>query len=321
MLTAGADLAATPPGLRLSPYHLGCLLAAAAAIFLACKGVLVKDALLAGADPTAVIAVRMGVSLPCFAAVLWWTSREAPRLGWRTIGLVAALGVIGFHLASWLDVLGLRHVSVALERIVLYVYPSLVVGLNWALGRGRPSFAMLVAVAVTWLGIAVSFTDQRLAGGGIGSGVLLVLGSALAYAIYMVGIEPVLRRHGGLRTTALAMCAACAGVVLHGILAVPAALWAAQPPQLWRDGTLLAVFATVLPILMGGAAMRRIGGSPSAIISTIGPGVTVLAAWAWLGERPTAWTWAGLALTVAGSLVVGLYCREDQPTSHTKGLP
>lgn len=307
MLTAG-----DPARQRPTPYHVGCLLAATAAVFLACKGVLVKDALLAGADPTAIIAVRMGVSLPCFVAVLWWCSRGAPPISWRTIGLVAVLGLIGFHLASWLDVLGLRHVSVALERIVLYVYPTLVVGMNWALGRARPGPAMLIAVAVTWLGIAVSFADQTLAGSDVATGVLLVLGSALAYAIYMVGIEPTMRRFGGLRITALAMCAACSGVVVHGILAVPAELWAVQPAELWRDGVLLAAFATVLPILMGGAALRRIGGGPSAIISTIGPGVTVLAAWAWLGERPSPWTWAGLALTVAGSLVVGFKRREDQ---------
>jgi drug/metabolite transporter (DMT)-like permease len=318
---AQAGVADDPVRLRLNPYHVGCMLAAAAAIFLACKGVLVKDALLAGADPIAVIAVRMGVSLPCFAAVLWWCSRGVPSIGWQSVGLVAILGLIGFHLASWLDVLGLRHVSVALERIVLYVYPTLVVGMNWALGRARPGAGMLIAVAVTWLGIAVSFADQTLDGGNVATGVMLVLGSALAYAIYMVGIEPTLRRHGGLRTTALAMCAACGGVVLHGILAVPAALWAAQPSVLWRDGILLAVFATVLPILMGGAALRRIGGGPSAIISTIGPGVTVMAAWAWLGERPGLYTWIGLALTVAGSLIVGLQRREAPSAPVAKEFP
>lgn len=321
MLTAGAGVAGEPPRLRLGPYHAGCLLAAGAAVFLACKGVLVKDALLAGADPTAVIAVRMGVSLPCFAVVLWWCSRGAPRLGRRSVGVVALLGLVGFHLASWLDVLGLRHISVALERIVLYIYPTLVVAMNWALGRARPGVAMLAAVAVTWLGIAVSFADQSVGGGEVAAGVVLVLGSALAYAVYMVGIEPTLRRHGGLRVTALAMCAACAGVVLHGVLAVPAHLWAAQPSALWRDGVLLAAFATVLPILMGGAALRRIGGGPSAIISTIGPGVTVMAAWAWLGERPTPWTWAGLALTVAGSLIVGLPRRGDRSAPIAKELP
>ncbi len=290
----------------MDPYRLGCLLAAASAILFAAKGVLIKDALNAGADATALLAVRMAVSLPCFALVAWWMGRGAARLGRRDLLLTGLFGVCGFHLASWLDIQGLRHVGVALQRIVLYVYPTLVVALAWAVGRGRPGGVLVIAVAVTWAGIALSCVGQPLAGADLALGVMLVAGSAAAYAVHIVGIEPVMKRHGGVRVAALGMCVACASALLHVLVQVPLALWAAQPSELWSRGTTLALLGTVVPVLLAGAALRRIGGGPAAVIGTVGPGITVLLAWAWLGETPTGWTWIGLALTVAGGLAVSV---------------
>ncbi|MCK6488947.1 MAG: DMT family transporter [Planctomycetes bacterium] len=289
----------------MDPHRLGCALAAASAILLALKGVLIKDALNAGADPTALLWVRMAASLPCLAVVAWWCGRGAPPLPWRARLAAAACGLVGFHLAGFLDVHGIQHISVALERVILYLFPTMVVALNWALGRARPAPALWTAVAITWLGVAVSCIGQPLTRGSVPLGILLVAGAAAAYAAYFVGIEPLIRRHGALRTAALAMGAACLGVVVHGALAVPAGVWLRQPAAVWRDGLLLAGLCTVLPALLGGGALGRIGGGPSAVIASIGPGVTVLAAWAWLGERPTPWIALGLALSVVGAIVAG----------------
>ncbi len=290
----------------MDPYRFGCLLAAGAAILFAAKGVLIKDALNAGADATALLAVRMAVGLPCFALVAWWMGRGAQALGRRELILVGVYGVVGFHLASWLDIQGLRFIGVALERIVLYIYPTLVVLLAWAIGRGRPRPVLAGAVVITWVGVAVSCFGQELAGTHLALGVGLIAASAAAYAVHVVGMEPLTRRHGGMRVAALGMCVACTTALLHSAVQVPLATWAVQPPQLWSRGIALALVGTVVPVLLAGAALRRIGGGPSAVIGTIGPGVTVLLAWAWLGEEPTEWTWLGLALTVAGGLAVSL---------------
>lgn len=305
----------------MDPYRTGCLLAAVSAILFAGKGVFIRDALLAGADPTALLAVRMGISLPCFALVAWWMGRGQAAVPRRDALAIAALGVVGYHLASWLDICGLAHISVALERIVLYIYPTLVVGLAWALGRGRPGRALAAAVAVTWAGVAVSCVGQPLAGGDIVLGVGLVAASAAAYSVHVVGIEPLVRRHGGMRVAALAMCAAGATGLAHAVVQVPVAAWAVQPDELWSCGTALALVGTVAPVLLAGAALRRIGGGPSAVIGTIGPGVTVLLAWAWLGEAPTAWTWLGLALTVAGGLAVALGGPALSPGARSPACP
>lgn len=290
----------------MDTYRIGCIFAALSAILFAGKGIFIKEALNAGADATALLTVRMGVSLPCFALVAWWMGRHATPLSRREIALVVIFGVLGFHLAAWLDIQGLRFIGVALERIVLYIYPTLVVALAWIIGRGRPNATLVIAALITWIGIAISCIDQPLVGSHLALGVGLIAASAATYAVHIVGIESLMKNHGGMRIASLGMCAACVSVLLHSAAQVSATTWAAQPSQLWSCGINLALIGTVVPVLLAGAALRRIGGGPSAVIGTIGPGITVLLAWVWLGESPTPWTWVGLFLTVAGGLAVSL---------------
>lgn len=284
---------------------IGCLIAAVAAILFATKGVLVKLALNDGVDATALLAVRMLVSLPCFALAAWWLGRGREPVPARSRLAVLALGVVGFHVASWLDFQGLRFIGVALERIVLYIYPTLVMLFAWAAGRGRPGALLAAAAAVTWAGVAVSCLDQPLAGEHLALGVGLVVASAAAFAVHLVGIEPFTRRLGGARTVAWAMCAACSGVLVHALIALPASAWHGSP-MLWPAGAALGLGATVVPVLLTGMAVARIGAAPSAVIGSIGPGMTVLLAWRVLGEVPTVLTWIGFALTIAGGVAIGL---------------
>ncbi|HAT11918.1 MAG TPA: EamA family transporter [Planctomycetes bacterium] len=286
---------------------VGCAIAAVAAILFATKGVLIKLALNAGADATALLGVRMGLSLPCFAVAAWWYGRGRTGLSRREAGQVIVLGLVGFHLASWLDVQGLRFIGVALERVVLYIYPPVVVLLGWMLGRGRPGAVLTAACLVTWLGVAVSCLDQPVQGDHLALGVALVAGSALAYAVHLVGIEPLMRAHGGARVAALGFCAAGVGVLIHAAVAVPTGIWAVQPRELWTLGALLAIVGTVIPGLLAGAAISRLGAGPSAVIGTLGPGVTVLLAWAVLGEQPSAAAWIGFALTVVGGALISVW--------------
>jgi drug/metabolite transporter (DMT)-like permease len=44
---------------------------------------------------------------------------------------IAALGVVGYYLSSYLDFLGLQYISASLERLILYLNPTLVVVLGW----------------------------------------------------------------------------------------------------------------------------------------------------------------------------------------------
>ena len=99
-----------------------------AAIGFSAKAVLVKLAYRAHPiDAVTLLALRMLFSLPAFLAMGIWSHRAgaASKLSRKTWGRVIALGFVGYYLASYLDFLGLQYISAGLERLVLFLYPTL----------------------------------------------------------------------------------------------------------------------------------------------------------------------------------------------------
>ena len=95
------------------------------------RQILVKLAYRHGVDAETLLALRMAFSLPFFVAMGWISARQrSDRLTRRDWAWLFGLGLLGYYLASYLDFLGLRYISAALERLILFVYPTLVVLLS-----------------------------------------------------------------------------------------------------------------------------------------------------------------------------------------------
>lgn len=284
---------------------MGMLMAAASALLFSIKGVLVKMALPQGVDATVLLGMRMGIALPCFLVIAWWLERRAAApMTARQYAMAMVLGVVGFHGATWFDFQGLRFIDVSLERMVLYIYPTLVVLFGAALGRQRLTGMMIAALLTTYAGVALTWGGGMHLGEHAGLGVGLVAASAVAYAVYLVLAERWIALVGGLRFIAVALSAACTTVLLQALITQPWSGWA-QPMSIYAIGLALAIPGMVIPALLTGAAIRRIGPARFAIVSTLGPVSTVLMAMAVLDERPTALAWVGIALTIVGGTLVG----------------
>ena len=78
------------------------------------------------------LALRMDLrALPFFLVMGWQAERRANfRLSRADLAAMLGLGLFGYYLASYLDFLGLRYISAALERLILFVYPTLVILLS-----------------------------------------------------------------------------------------------------------------------------------------------------------------------------------------------
>jgi drug/metabolite transporter (DMT)-like permease len=251
------------------------------------------------------LGLRMGISLPFFLAISWWLGRGKPPMTLRQRLAAAILGVLGFHAATWLDFQGLRFIDVALERMVIYLYPTLVVLIGVACGRQRLTPVVVGALLATYAGVALTWSGDIHVDGYTSRGVALVAASAIAYAIYLVAAEPWITAVGGLRFISAAMSAACASVLIQALATQPLQAWV-QPGVVYGIGWLLAIPGMVIPSLLTGLAIRRIGPARFSIISTLGPVSTVLLGMAVLGEHPTALAWLGIALTIAGGAAIGL---------------
>jgi len=282
------------------------LFAIAGTISFAFRPVLIK--LGYGAAPvsaTTLLFLRMVLSLPFFAAAGWWLRNEPP-LARRDWAGIVGLGFLGYYLASLLDFLGLQYIPAGHGRLIMFLYPTLVVLLSALFLGKRATGRELAALAVTYTGIALVLSQQ------LGApaehrlfffGAALVFGSAMCYAVYLVTGSQLIRRVGSMRFTAYTMLVSTVPAVIQfGILEGAAAL--ELPRIVWYYAILLATVCTVLPVFLVAEALKRVGANQFALIGALGPVSTVLADFALLDGSLTALQLTGGALVITGVLLV-----------------
>jgi len=135
---------------------------------------------------------------------------------------------------------------------------------------------------------------------------LFVIGSALSYAIYFLVSETYTRSVGSARFTLIAMTAATVCLGPHYLFLHGAEELVTIAPTGWLLVIGIALFCVFLPVSLQAEGVRRIGAERGAVLSTVGPPTTVILAYVLLGERLSAWQWAGIALTVLGIMMLDL---------------
>lgn len=301
---------ATPAAADLSGRAVGFLLAALGAILFSGKAIVVKFTYAYGVDAVTLIAFRMLFSLPFFAFIGWQQSRRAvrgeiPVLTWPERRQVVLLGLIGYYLSSFLDFLGLQYISVGLERLILFLSPTLVL-LITAFWLKRPiASRQWLALLLSYLGVVLVFAHDMSQAGrdAVLLGSAFVFASALTYALYLIGSGELVKRVGSIRLTAYAMSiSSIACLVQFFLVHPPSAL--VQPAGFYGLSLIHATLNTVLPVFMIMAAVSRIGPPMAAQLGMLGPVSVLFLAFWFLGEPITSWQVAGTALVLAGVFVL-----------------
>lgn len=264
------------------------------------KAILIKIAYAVNSvDPVVLLGLRMFYSAPFYLAIGWWLSRTGPPIAPRDRWAIIWLGFIGYYLSSLLDFIGLQYISAALERLVLFLYPTLVVLLS-ALFYKKPITRPVVgALALSYVGIAFVFWHDGSVTGSVervALGSAVVFAGALLYATYLVFATTVIQRVGSARFTAWAMLASAGFIGAHALATQPAAALA-QPMKIHAIGLAMAVFSTVLPSFLMSEALSRIGANSTSVLGAVGP-VTTLAFGALLLSEPIG------ALQIFGAVLV-----------------
>jgi drug/metabolite transporter (DMT)-like permease len=278
-------------------------------------------------DAVTLLTLRMLFSAPFFIAMAWWAGRRTAarpitRRDWRAL---VWLGFIGYYLASLLDFMGLVYITAALERLVLFLYPTLVVLLSAVL-RGRPiTRRAVLALLLSYAGIAFVFVhDLRLGGdtAALWTGGALVFASAFAYALYLVGAGDVIARMGSLRFIAWAMLVSSTFVLTQFALTRDLALLRV-PASIYGLSLTMAVFSTVLPTWLIAEAIRRLGANTSSLIGSLGPVFTIGLGALILGEAVHGVQLFGAALVLLGVALVTLQPSRarDAAAKRAAGIP
>lgn len=285
----------------------GILLVLASAVLFSTKSIFIKLGYREAVDPVTLLTLRMVLSLPFFLVMGLWASRgeaRAPLSGRDWAGL-ALLGVGGYYLAALLDFLGLQYISAGLERLVLFLYPTFTVLISAAWLKRPVTARTWVAIGVSYVGMAlVVWPDLHHSSRDLALGMVLVLGSSLTYALYLVGSGEMIPRLGANRFTGIALSIACLTAGLQFAATHPQSVLADLSARTWGLGLILAVVCTVLPATLLTNGMRHIGATRAALIGAVGPVATLYLGYAVLGETLGWLQAAGTVFVLGGVLMV-----------------
>ncbi|OIQ88295.1 EamA-like transporter family protein [mine drainage metagenome] len=275
-------MSASPSSARL---RAGLALASAGAIAFSGKAIVAKLIYRWPIDATTLIFFRMVFALPLFALLAWWRGRGRARLSRVQFGRLLVLGFTGYYAASMLDFMGLERISASLERLILYLNPTIVLLLGALFFGRRLGSRQWLAMGLSYCGVLVVFVRELdVQGPHVVLGAALVLGSALSYATYLVLGGSLVGELGAQRLAAWAGVIASVLCIVQFVVLKPLAAALVPAPVVWLS-LLNATACTVAPIMMVMMAVERIGAALTAQTGMLGP-LSTIALSVWLLHEP-----------------------------------
>jgi drug/metabolite transporter (DMT)-like permease len=296
---------------RTKAFFIGIGICLAGAICFSTKAVLVKMAYRdVQLDAVTLLALRMLFALPFFllSAFFSYKNDSKERLKPKLLLLIALAGCLGYYISSLFDFLGLRYVSAGIERLILFMYPTLVLLISRLLFKQKIEAVQWLAVMVTYLGLALAFIHEvqiQHASRQFMIGTAYILVCAFTYAGYIVASGRLIPKVGASRFNSYAMMFACFAVLLHFFATSKTSLIHLEK-EAYVYGFLMAVISTVVPSYLVTEGIKRVGASNAAIIGSIGPISTILQANLLLNEPFTSVQAVGTSLILAGVLLISL---------------
>jgi len=293
---------------RIESPGFAVFLAISGVVMFSAKAVMVKLSYRFDVDVLTILLLRMVFALPFYLFIAFRTSRksEGHKLTIKDVIILITLGFIGYYAASYFDFYGLKFIKASLERLILFVYPTLVILITWVVFNIKPSKMQVFAIIITYAGIFLAFADDLdVSGNGLWKGVILIFLSAFTYAIYLVGSGRMIPKIGPVRFTSYAMIVSCLLVIIH-YSAIHSTEVLYQPWQIYALGFSMAIFSTVVPSFLISEAIKRMGSSNFAIYGSLGPISTIILAVIFLGERLDYYQVAGTIVVIIGVSIINL---------------
>ena len=284
----------------------GVLLGVLGVVLFSSKAVMVKRAYRYQVDAVTLLTLRMLFAFPFYLAIacIYRKHKKTEPLQKRHWIWLLVFGIIGYYLASLFDFLGLQYIKASLERIILFLYPTIVLFINRIFLKVPITKKQLVAVLLTYLGVVITFSGElELAGSDLFLGSGLVLLSAITYASYISGSGWLIPKFGVMRFTAYAMMVSCVCVFIHFLIVSELSLLDLEW-QVYALALSIAIIATVIPSFLVSLSIKYISSSNFSIVAGVGPISTILLAVLILGERLTLIQLFGALITIVGIMLV-----------------
>lgn len=253
--------------------NIGILVVFLATVFLSTKSIWAKLIYLDSLSPLNVLVCRAVLSLPFFLIPMI-------RFDWNSVNKskvfkYSFLGAILYVSSSITDFIGLLYISASLERAVLFTFPIYVFLLSSDLSR--ITFSKVVLIVSTVLGLAIMFNptvDNHLTDTLIG--ISLVLLSAIFWALFIIYSKRAVSNISSTIFTSTYMCITTVLLLLGFIIdSKNFTTFSTLQTLTMIYLVFLAIFCSIIPSYLMSFGLKRINASLAAVISAMGPIVTL----------------------------------------------
>lgn len=294
-------------------YALAMILTLTGAILFSAKGLFIKFAYQYQVDTVTLMTIRMGIAVPIYLMIGFYSERfHQQRISFGQLMAISIFGFLGYYLASYLDMHGLHYISVSLERVVLYLYPTFVLLLSALVFKQRITRTEVLSLLFAYLGIVFIFAEGMTDGmDDIFLGGILVALSAFVFAVFMVGSGKHIPVVGSVRFTAYAMSAAGLAVFIHYFITDREGLLQ-QHQQVYYWGFILSVLSTIIPTFLLAHGMKVLGAKKVSLLGVIGPVSTMLLGVVFLDESLSLMQLAGAMIVVLAVSSIVIFNKVDK---------
>jgi drug/metabolite transporter (DMT)-like permease len=282
------------------------LLTLTGVVFFSAKSVLVKIAYQYDIDALSLVTLRLLFSAPFYVVIMFFSAKPAVMKSLKASDYfkIFFLGIMGYYLASILDFWGLEYVSASLERMILFIYPTMVLLISAVFMQKKISIEQKLAVIITYFGVALAFFQNNYATGkNLWLGSFLILGSALSYAIYLIGTDSIISKFGSVLFTSMVMIVSTFASGIHYVIVSDLEIFSFSR-EVYLIVLVMAIVSTVIPTFLISEAIKQWGPSNVAIVGSIGPISTIMMASVFLGEKITIFELLGTVIVISGILVI-----------------
>lgn len=294
------------------PYIIsGIFICLLGAICFSTKAIFVKLAYRdTGIEAVPLLALRMVFALPFFVVSAVMASRKTGNVKFTTRQwlFIATMGCLGYYVSSLLDFIGLKYVSAGIERLILFIYPTLVLIISAVVSNTKVNRWQWAAVAITYVGLLIAFLGEIKLTANYSSdfyfGSSLIFACALTYAVYLVGSGRMIPIVGAAKFNSYAMSFACMAVLMHYFFTSDQSLLD-LPSRVYVYSISMALLSTVIPSYLVTEGIKRVGSGNASIIGSVGPVSTIIQANIFLHEPIFALQVAGTLLVLTGVLLIG----------------
>ncbi|AXT49951.1 DMT family transporter [Aquimarina sp. BL5] len=280
---------------------IGIIVAVIGVVLFSAKAVMVKLAYKYDITSEHLLLFRMSFSLPFYFAIAIFNKPSNPEKIRKIDYLwIIFFGFVGYYLASYFDFLGLQYIKAGLERIILFVYPTLVIIISRIFLKDKITKQQLVAIIITYIGVVITFWQElQLETSNLILGGSLIFLSALTYATYLVGSGWLIPKFGVISFTSYAMIVSSLCIIFQ-YLAFDRGDLTSYSSEVYFLSILMAFFSTIIPSYLISYAIGKLGASNVAIIGSLGPISTIILAFFFLGESLSQIQIIGAAIVILG---------------------